>query len=333
MKQIPAFVAALSTALISFGVIAGITSGAQANPSPSTTPSIAPTIGASGLYMFAPEGGAVSLRQINTTDGDASLAFPQTSMMTTLTGAAQNPTTSEVWAIRQDCRLYKVDMTTGALTSAPPTLLQPTYTCRGIAFDNTGQMFAIVTNTAPSPSESEWVVVDPSTGFYTTYGIIRDTMAALTYDPVSGRIILLWQIASPTSLAWISINPATHTESTVAPGLGNQHSNLAFTPSGRLFTVDYGELKTGTNAASITSLSSVGYTNGLAPLGGTLFWYTAPSPSTSPSSSTSAAATASANAQLANTGTEALGQLFLASLLGFAGLMLVALVPVVRRRK
>lgn len=329
MSRRPLVVSGAITALIFLGIVMGLTNAAQANPNPSTTPSVSPTIGATGLYMFAQDSGTVSLRQVNTTDGDASLAYPQSSMMTTLTGAAQNPATGEVWTIRQDCRLFKVNMTTGSLTSTPPTVLQPTYTCKGIAFDNTGQMFVIVTNTTPSPTESKWAIVDQSTGFYATYGVIRDTMSALTFDPQSGRVILMWQNGNPTALSWININPSTHVETTLAPGLGNQHSNLAFSPTGRLYVIDSGVLKTAINAASIASLTDVGYTSSIWPLDGTLFWYTAPSTSTSPSSSSPTGS----NPELANTGTAALGPILISLLSVFAGFVLLALVPVIRRKK
>lgn len=266
--------------------------------------------------MLAQEGPTVSLRQINTSNADASLAYPQTTSMLTLNGVAENPVTASVWAIRDDCHLFTVNMTTGAFSLASLTQVAHTgtQTCNGLAIDGSGKLYTVITDTTITPNPAHWATVDLVTGVATFHGLARTSINALSWDPHAHVVRAQQYISFPLGLGWISINPQTLVES-YSPYTGvTTVDTLAITPGGSPYVADSSVLKTGNNFSQISSLTTVGFTNNLWPLNGTLFWYQVPA------------------APLPNTGLGSEGLFTVGALSAIIGSGLVAAALALRRR-
>jgi len=324
LKHLQRLLAAAAAAFLAMALVSVLwASAAQANPSPSTTPSVAPTPGITGLYMFTNTSGFTKeLRQINTTDGDASLAFPVTTTQN-LTGVAQHPSTGIVWAVTGNCNLYSVNMTTGALNAATPSAVIPPspYTgCETLAINGDGILYVGLSNTSITPTAMTWGTVDITTGAATVrWNPLSppESVTSMSYDPATNAVYYFAvRGAAPTYYAWFKIQ-LPYTVLSTSSNVGS--TPLAFTPSGVAYT-DAVDRSNNANDFLAGTNTFIGYPNGQTAYNDSLFWYQAP-------------ATASPTPALAATGSPALPLVLLACVFLFAGTSVVAALNVIRRKR
>lgn len=317
----------IAALLVSSGLWIGT---AEANPNPSTSPSVSPTPGAGGLYMFTNSSGFTKeLRQINTTNGDASLPFPSTTTQN-LTGVAQDPVARTVWAVTGNCNLFTVDMTTGALTaSTPATVILPSpYSgCESLAIDGNQVFYVAMSNTSVSPPEMTWGTFDATTGVATVrWNPLSPPsgLSSMSYDPSTQAVYYFaTRGAAPTYYGWFKI-PSPSTTVSTNSSIGG--TPLAITPTGIAYNdaVD--------RASNITDFllgvgTFVGYPNSQTAYNHTLFWFEAPTPTPTPTNSTPSPTA------LADTGNNSVN--IVISAVGFAllGSCAVAVAQALRLRK
>ena len=324
LKHLQRLVVGAAILFVALAVSSGIwASAAHADPSPSQTPSASPTPGMSGLYMFTAEAGfQYALRQINTTNGDASLPFPSTTT-NLLAGVAQNPATGVVWALRQDCRLYTVNMSTGALTAATPvavTLPSPYTVCESLAIDADGVFYVAMSDVSVTPHVMTWGTIDSGTGVATVrWNPLSppERVSSMSFDPATGSVYYYASRGnSPTYYGWFEIPfPSTtlSTSSTITD------SALAFSPQGVAFNDVVDRASNVTNFL-INNVTFVGYPNSQSAFHNTLFWYVAPAtPTVTP-------------AALAATGSSAIVPAIISAGTAILGCIAISIALMLRRR-
>lgn len=187
-----------------------------------------------GLYGT----GAGSVYTINTADGAGALVGPAGHSFNNLAyDSSTGMLLAESGLSGGFDELFTIDPSTGSAKALTQISGLGTYrTVFGLAFSNTGTLYAVGYELGSNVPSGELFTIDPVSGAATALGSETDSLVDIAWDPVTNTLYG-WNTYLAGRRGLVTINTSTGADAPVAPGIDNLTSiqALAFDAKGNLY--------------------------------------------------------------------------------------------------